>query len=179
MMEKRDEEYIRDVQDGDILAFENIVRRYQSRLFSFVMHLVRDPEVAQDVVQDSFVNLYKTVDRVDTKRKFSFYVFSIAKNTAFSYLRRQKKQVSLDDVAELAVDELLYEKLFDRDQAQAMERRLAELDEKYRRVITLYYYKDLSYEEISRKLRMPVNTVRTHLSRAKVFLRALISYENS
>lgn len=179
MREKRDEELVREVQEGNIFAFERIVKRYQLRLFSFVFHLVRDNQAAQDVVQDSLVNLYKTVDRVDIRKKFSSYVFSIAKNTAFSYLRQQKKKVSLDDIAELAVDELLYEKMFEMEQSATMQKCLNQLDEKFRRVITLYYFDDLSYEEISKKLRVPVNTVRTHLSRAKVALRALLPYENS
>jgi len=53
-----------------------------------------------------------------------------------------------------------------------------ELDDIYRRVITLYYFDDLSYEEISKKLEVPINTVRTHLSRGKAQLRKILAYEN-
>lgn len=170
---------MRDVQEGNIFAFEYIVKRYQSRLFSFVLHLIRDSQAAQDVVQDSLVNLYKTIDRVDTSKKFSSYVFSIARNTAFSYLRQQKKQVSLEDIAELQEDELLYEQMFETERSVGIQECLKQLDEKYRCVITLYYFDDLSYEEISKKLCIPVNTVRTHLSRAKDALRDMVPYENS
>jgi RNA polymerase sigma-70 factor, ECF subfamily len=168
---RTDEDLVVAVQDGDVFAFEILVKRYQKRLHAFVLHVVHDTQAAQDVVQDSFINLYKTIDRVDTHKKFSIYVFSIARNTAISYLRTLKKQVSLEDIVLMDEDEHLYTDIIAAEKRHVVKNALAKLEEKYRRVIRLYYFDDLSYEEIGRAMRLPVNTVRTHLFRAKEALR--------
>ncbi len=173
-----DVELVRAVQDGDVFAFEILVKRYQVRLHSFVVHLVNDQHSADDVVQESFISLYKTIDRVDTERSFSTYLFSIARTPAISYLRSRKKQVPLEDLVLADDDGLLYEDIIAAERKHTVARALSQLEEKYRQVIRLYYFDDLSYEEIGRKMRMPVNTVRTHLFRAKQALRKIFVKDN-
>lgn len=171
-----DEALIEAVQSGDIPVFAQVVDRYQKKLQSFVFHMVRNDQMAQDIVQESFIHLYKTIDRVDTKRKFSSYMFSIAKNTALSYLRSLKKDISLEDIVIAQEDEALYDDLLQAERRHLVGRALQKIQKKYRHVIQLYYFDDLSYEEISTRMRLPVNTIRTHLSRAKEALRKIIPY---
>lgn len=177
MNDRTDEELVIAIQEGDVFAFEYLVRRYQKRLHSFVRRVVGDHQAAQDVVQESFISLYKTIDRVDTGKKFSTYVFSIARNKAISHLRSLKKQISLEEITVMDEDESLYEGLIASEARHTVGKALARLEEKYRRVIRLYYFDDLSYEEIGKTMRIPVNTVRTHLSRAKIALRKLLQHE--
>ncbi len=179
MEQKTDEELVAEIQQGDVLAFEVLVKRYQRRLFSFVFRIVYDTHAAEEVVQDALFGAYKTIHRVDTTKKFSSYLFTIAKNTAISYLRRRKHTVSLDVIEEQASEEeTFYENLVEAEQKHRVKEAINELDDIYRRVITLYYFDDLSYEEISKKLEVPINTVRTHLSRGKAQLRKILAYEN-
>lgn len=176
---KTDEALVADIQQGDVLAFEILVKRYQRRLFSFVSHIIYDAHAAEEVVQDALFDTYKTIDRVDTTKKFSSYLFTIAKNKAISYLRRMKHAVSLDATQEQAdEEETIYEHLVEAEKNHRVKDAIDALEEKYRRVITLYYFDDLSYEEISKKVKLPVNTVRTHLFRAKGALRKILNYEN-
>lgn len=175
MRERSDEELVVAVVEGDVFAFEYLVKRYQKRLHSFVLHVVGDDQAAADVVQESFISLYKTIDRVDTKKRFSTYVFSIARNRAISYLRSVQKTVSLEDVVIIDDDESLYEKISAAERRHTVRKALSKLEEKYRKVIRLYYFDDLSYEEISSCMRLPINTVRTHLFRAKEALRKLLT----
>lgn len=161
------------VQNGDVFAFEMLVKRYQKKLHSFVVHLVGDDFAADDVVQESFIRIYKTIERVDTSRPFSTYIFSVARNGAISFLRSKGKQVSLEDIVLADDDESLYEEIIARERKHAVARALGQLEEKYRKIIRLYYFDDLSYEEIGRKMRLPINTVRTHLFRAKQALRKI------
>jgi len=176
---KTDEELIAQIQEGDVLAFEEIVQRYQGKMLRFIARIVRDAGDAQDVVQDAFVKLYKTIDRVDTRKKFSTYFFQIAKNTAFSLIRSRKKEVSLQAAQDVWDDTVLIDELEKKEKAQHLTKILDSLEPKYRRVITLYYFHQLSYEEVSKKLHIPVNTVRTHLKRAKEKLKTLVQYENN
>lgn len=175
MRVKSDVDLVLSVQEGDVFAFELLVKRYQRKLHSFVLHLVGDSFAADDVVQESFINLYKTIERVDPKKPFSTYIFSIARNTAISFLRSKKKQVPLEDIVLADDDESLYEDIIAAERKKVVARALAQLEERHRRIIRLYYFDDLSYEEIGRKMRIPINTVRTHLFRAKQALRKIFS----
>lgn len=179
MNPKTDEELVGDIQRGNILAFEEIVRRYQRRLLRFTARIVVRHEQAQDVVQDTFFKLYQTIDRVDIDQKFSLYLFQIAKNTAISLLRAQNREISLETIAELWEDEDLVERLLQHDNAQKVHHAIAGLELKYQNVIRLYYFEELSYEEVAKKLKLPLNTVRTHLKRAKAELKTKLDYERS
>src|SRR5579859_1664277 len=97
-MEELDESLIKRVQDGDVSAFKTIVKRYQRPLFSFVFRIMHDEHVSEDVVQETFFKIYKAIDRIDINRKFSTFAFEVAKNSAISYLRKIKKQVSINDI---------------------------------------------------------------------------------
>lgn len=175
--EKSDETLVSEIQDGSITAFEILVRRYQRRLLSYVHHRINDIDEVEDVVQESLFNVYKTIERIDTTRKFSSYIYTITRNTAISYLRNRKREVSLDEVQDLEDDAALYENLEASDRRQEIGDAIGRLDKKYKRMIELYYFEDLSYEEISKTLHIPINTVRTQLLRAKAALRKELPYE--
>ncbi|MEK7129418.1 MAG: sigma-70 family RNA polymerase sigma factor [Patescibacteria group bacterium] len=171
----QDEELVRRVQEGDIFAFEHLIRRYQQKLLSFVMRIIFDGQAAQDVVQDTFISLYKTIDRVDTKKKFSSYLYTIARNTTISSLRAKKPAASIDESIADTDAGAPEDGITSQEQRERVRRAIAKLEEKYRRVVELYYFSDLSYEEIGKTLRLPVNTVRTHLARAKQKLRDILN----
>ncbi|OGG31269.1 hypothetical protein A3A63_01135 [Candidatus Gottesmanbacteria bacterium RIFCSPLOWO2_01_FULL_46_9] len=179
MNRQTDEELVVAVQEGDILSFEALVKRYQRGLFFFIMRFVRDEGTAGDIVQETLFKVYQVIDDVDTARKFSTFIFEIAKNKAISHLRSRKKHVSLDEVTDVAEDESFIEQFLRKDLAFSVRAAVKKLPKKYRDVISLYYFDELSYEEVGSKLHMPVNTVRTHLRRGKEQLRKLLPYENS
>ena len=122
--------------------------------------------VAEEVVQDTLLVVYKTIDRVDLRKKFSTWVFEIAKNKAISRLRQIKPTRSIEETDGLQEDESMYERLTIQD-------ILTKLPKKYLEVITCYYFDNLKYDEIAKKMHMPINTVRTNLRRAKLVLRRL------
>lgn len=171
MSETPDEQLVRQIQDGNIFVFETLVKRYQRKLYLFVFYMLREDQASQDVVQDSLISLYKTIDRVDTSKKFSAYMFLITRNMTLSYLRRLKKSVSLEKIKEFQEEESLYENFVLTEQNSILSKALSTLSAIHQQVIRLYYFSDLSYEEISKSVHMPVNTVRTHLRRAKEHLR--------
>lgn len=174
MNDLSDEALVYDVQEGSIAAFEVLVARYQTKLHSFVTYLIHDPEAAEDVVQESFISLYKTIDRVDTRKKFSSYLFSVTRNFAISFLRSKKQHAPLREALDTAAGETPEEEYEQKDTAMRVEKALDMIDNKYRKVLSLYYYDNLSYEEIGKRLDIPVNTVRTHLRRAKEALKKVL-----
>ena len=174
---RTDNELVEAIQEGEIFAFEALVERYQQKLFYFVFRYVKDDQAAQDVVQESFINFYKTVGRVDTKRKISSYLYSIVRNQAISYLRSIHSQVSLDAIEEHESDFDTEEEFIQQENKEELQKKIHELDPKYAQVLTLYYFDELSYEEMSKVLHVPVNTIRTHIRRAKDALGKLINHE--
>jgi RNA polymerase sigma-70 factor, ECF subfamily len=180
MKKVTDEELVRLIQDGDVLAYEELVKRYQHGLYVFLLRFVHDDTIASDIVQNSLVKVYEVIDRIDTSKKFSTFVFEIAKNFAISELRRRNKTVSLEEIVDITEEKSFIEELYRSDVGEIVRESVRSLPEKYRTVITLYYFDDLSYEEIAGKLHIPVNTVRTHLKRAKEQLKKLLEpYENN
>lgn len=173
-----DEELVVAIQSGDISAFEQLVRRYQQRLRYFVRRFVASREDAAEVVQDTLFVLYQTIERVDTARKVKSYIYTIARHTAISHARRYNNDTRIDESMIGDDDVDVIDTLWNEQRKDAIKRVLNRLTPRYRRVIQLYYLNELSYKEVSAKLHIPINTVRTHLLRAKQALkRHLINYE--
>lgn len=177
MNPKPDNELIEAVQSGDIAAFEVLVRRYQHRVYAQLLRLANDHELAQEVVQDTFFSVYRTIDRVDPARPLLPYLFTIARNGIISRLRRDKREVAIDEESAVTSDAEIYERVSQEERKATLQAALDRLEPRYRSVLQLYYYEDLSYEEISTRLRLPLNTIRTHIRRGREQLRRLIPYE--
>lgn len=175
MTTQSDEKLVESVQKGDILAFEILVKKYQNRLVSFSYRIVRDRDTAQETAQDALFKVYQSIDRVDISKKFSTYLFEVTKNTAISRLRQEKQELPL--TAEIIDDEKgnHLEEIIKNQELSRVRQVVKSLPSHYKRVVSLYYFDDLSYEEISQKLKIPVNTVRTHLRRAKQNLKTRLS----
>lgn len=172
-----DSDLLKRVADGYVSAFEQLVSRYQRPLLSFLSRYVADRRDAEEIAQDAFVTVYRTVDRIDTRRKFSSYLFTVAKNAAVSRLRTAKAAKRITETDAIEDDAVLYEELARTEERERVRTVLSRLGARYSSVIDLYYFRDLSYEEIAARLGVPLNTVRTWLSRAKSAFR--IDYEKN
>jgi RNA polymerase sigma-70 factor, ECF subfamily len=177
MYPNNDIELIYEIKAGNIAAYEILVKRYQNKVFYFVNRIVRNDKDAEEIVQDTLYKVYTYIDKVDLHKKFSTFLFEIAKNLAISKLRSRHQTLPLNEMIEVDEDVKIYENLFQVDLSHDMHRILATLDQKYRLVIQLYYIEDLSYAEIAQKCKLPINTVRTRIKRAKLLLAKQIDYE--
>lgn len=176
-MERTDEELIGEIKKGNILAFEEIVRRYQNKLFAYVSHIVYNRTDAEEIIQDTFLKVYNKIKSVDTGQKFSSYIFAIARNTAISYLRTRKKDISLEKVVLADEEEDIYENLADSENRRTVICALNKLSRIQSNALKEYYFNDLSYKEIARKLQTPINTVRTNLKRGRENLKRIMNDE--
>lgn len=178
MDQRSDEELIKDVQGGSISAFEILVRRYEKKLTGFGYRILNNEKDAEEIAQDAFFKVYRTIEKIDVKRKFSTYLFEIAKNDCISLIRRRHSNLSLADETAIETDEMIYEAITRKERKEKVKQAIATLKIKYRRVVELYYFDNLSYEEIAGKLKLPINTIRTHLLRAKKYLKKYLYEEN-
>ena len=177
-----DAELVRKSLTGDQRACRDLVRRYQRPVFSVLMRVVRRAEDAEDLAQETFVRMFRALDRYDPERPFTAWLFTIATRLAIDHLRRRRVQtVSLtvtepgsNEERELDVEDHGLKP--DEVTSNAEEERIAQdlidsLPEHYRIVILLRHQQDLSYEEIAEALNLPLGTVKARIHRARALLK--------
>jgi RNA polymerase sigma-70 factor (ECF subfamily) len=129
--------------------------------------MVKDEDVANDMAQEACIKAYLQLGRYRPEHRFSTWLYKIATNTCLDYLR-SRHHVALDDIPELPANSPLPEaEASANDEARRLHQAVAKLPLKYQTAISLYYWQDLSYEEIADIMNTPLNTVRTWLRRAK------------
>jgi RNA polymerase sigma-70 factor (ECF subfamily) len=173
-----EKELVRLAQDGSTDAFEALVTKYQSKVFSMALSFTRNREAADDIAQDVFLKAYLALPKFHLKSEFGTWLYRIAVNHVKDVLRKKgrAREVSLEDVREISVaDENLMEKAEMEKEAEARKglvyKFVQGLPEKYRVIITLRDIQGLAYDEISQVLRLSQGTVDSRLHRARRLLR--------
>jgi RNA polymerase sigma-70 factor (ECF subfamily) len=151
-------------------AFELLLERYQDKVFRLACGLLRNESQAEDMTQDVFLKIWKALPSYHGAASLSTWIYTIARNTCFTELKRRRPTLSLDepDLGEILEKEPgLHVTSPAEGTEMDVDTMLAELPEKYRRVITLFYLEQKSYEEVGAMLGIPMGTVKTFLHRAK------------
>ena len=175
-----DEELISRFQNGDERAYVELVNRYKDRLLNFVFQFLGDIEQAEDVVQDTMLRLYEKKHYYKEIAKFSTWIYTIARNLANTELRKKKRrkttylsQLSKERQFEIPamqddVDQSLQNE-FINDRIQSA---INNLPEHFKVVIILRDIQELSYEEISNIVEVPLGTIKSRINRARIQLQA-------
>lgn len=161
---------------GDTAAFERIVHGYTQPVFRFIVRLVGNREEAEDLTQDVFLKMWKTAHRFDPMRSLRAWIFAIARNTAYDFLRKKKHVqmniLSLDGEELYADDALLPDAVFAvQETDEEIERALETLSIPYRTVVLLHVVEGLTFEEIALVVDAPMNTVKSQYRRALLSLK--------
>lgn len=172
MEELSDEAIAAQVQAGEVEAFGQLLLRYEAKMLRYASKFLIDGEDAADVVQTVFLKAYTNIQSFDAGRKFSSWLYRIAHNEFVNIVAKRSRQpfnlVSLDEVLPHPFASERADTELERNELQKrMELCLQKLDAKYREVLVLYYYQELSYTEIADVLHIPVSTVGVRLTRAK------------
>jgi RNA polymerase sigma-70 factor (ECF subfamily) len=151
-------------------AFELSLERYRNKVFRLACGLLRNESAAEDMTQDIFLRIWKALPGYHGGASLSTWIYTIARNACFTELKRRRPMLSLDepDLGEALEKEPRLHVTAESEGAEMdVQTMLAELPEKYRRVITLFYLEQKSYEEVGAMLGIPMGTVKTFLHRAK------------
>jgi RNA polymerase sigma-70 factor (ECF subfamily) len=133
-------------------AFGQIVNQYSETLYWKIRHIVVGHDDANDVLQNTFLNAWKSLDNFRGQSKLSTWLYRIAVNESLDHLRREKKRQGTSDELTLA-NQLLADDYFDGDEAQALlQEAIAQLPDVQRSVFTLRYYDEMKYSEMSQVL---------------------------
>lgn len=174
-----DEILIEKVRRGEKGAFGVLVERYQHKVYNTALKILGAPEDARDATQETFIRAYRKINDFKGEARFSTWLYKMAANCCLDMLRAGKKErsnLSLDDsrfTREMLVDsqsgpEDLAAEHEDRD---TIRRAVANLPDHYRLALVLHHYQGLSYKEVASVLGISINTVATHIARAKQSLR--------
>ncbi len=176
-----DENLVKLALTNDPKAYYHLVKRYQNKLLRYTTALLHNHDQAEDATQNAFIKAYQNLHRFNPKLKFSSWIYRIAHNEAINSIKKNKRHQTINEPAflNLQPDKTTSKltELINQEQAHQLLQTITKLPLKYQEVITLYYFENKSYQEISDILRLPKNTIGTHLSRAKKQLKTLIQKE--
>lgn len=186
-----DQEIVALAREGREAAYRELVRRYERPVFSLVLRMVRDRQLAEDLAQETFVKALNAIASYRPEYKFSSWIFKIANNAAIDHLRRRDlntlsldgspNATSQDDIEATALQvgdksESPLAELEARELGTTIERAIGQLRPEYRSCILLRHVEGLAYEEIAQMLDLPLGTVKTYIHRARHELRDMLAH---
>jgi len=183
---KADYDLVLKAIDGDQKAYTTLMNRYRNSIFHMMLKMVNNRDDADDLTLEAFGKAFRKLPSYAPRYAFSTWLFKIAINNCIDHIRKKRLHLlSIDDPIEpggahdfssnLKSNALNPEQMFMRTQrVKLMRRMMGKLSHKYRLMIELRFFEELSYEEIARELEIPLGTVKAQLFRAKEILYNLL-----
>jgi RNA polymerase sigma-70 factor, ECF subfamily len=185
-MSEIDNKIIDDSLSGDEKAFAEIVKIYLKAIYNFVFRLTGDRDAAEDLTQETFVKAWKKLKSFDQSKSFKTWLFTIAKNTTFDWLKK-KKEIPFSNFADeegeswlenVADENILPDEILERsDLADELEKILEKIPPHYRVILLLHYKEDFSLHEIAEILDEPYNTIKSRHQRGLIKLKKALIFE--
>ena len=180
-----DDQYVISAIKGDQEAFKRLMDKYQKPLYYHVLKMVKNHEQVEDIVQESFMKAFSNLSSYNTNYAFSTWMYRITTNHTIDFLRKKKLQTTSINEPVRAKDGEMQMQIVGGAETDRMiirkERKkivtdaIQNLPEKYREVIVMRHLEEMSYQEISEELDIPLGTVKAHIFRAREMLyKALI-----
>ncbi|MDP3557122.1 MAG: sigma-70 family RNA polymerase sigma factor [Bacteroidota bacterium] len=167
---------------GDQKAYAELLHRYRESVFFMMLKMCNNKDDAEDLTIEAFGRAFKKLDHYSPDFAFSTWLFKIASNNAIDFIRRKKQKYSIsidnktndensDHAGNIKSNTLDPEEHFIRKQKVDLVRLLVEnLKPKYKEMIELFYFQEMSHEEISQRLNLPIGTIKAQLFRARDLL---------
>jgi RNA polymerase sigma-70 factor (ECF subfamily) len=178
-MDEEDKKCMIRLKNGDRDALSELIERHQRPLSNFFMKMGGSTrEDAEDLIQDTFLRLYKAAARYEAKAKFSTFLYMLARHTWIDGLRHKNRRITM--TGDLSLDHLpqAVNEVEQSEISQDMQEYLNRLKEKYREVVVLSFFMKFKYAEIAEQLEIPIGTVRSRLHEAMKQLKNLMSGED-
>lgn len=182
-----DKNLIEKTKNGDNSAFEELVKKYEQKIYNLALRLTSNPEEVGDILQETFLKAYRSLNSFKGEANFSTWLYRIAMNIALMRKRKEKGKIfeSLDRILPTAEGELHKEipdwstnpeaEIENKEVRNILTNALASLPDDYRAVLVLRDIQNLSNKEVSEILKLSIPTVKSRLHRARLFLRNEVS----
>ncbi len=180
-----DSELIESYLEGNKKSLEILIGRYLKQIYNFVARYSGDPAEANDLTQETFIKVWKNLQKFDLDRNFKTWLFTIARNTSLDRIRKKKalpfsalEEEREDFLNQFESEEKLADELFDQElKRETVLKAVATLSPIYQSVIMLRYGENFSFTEIAAILKEPIDTVKSRYRRALIQLRQLLEKE--
>jgi len=169
---QRDYDLIKRVQNGDMVAFSEIVDKYKNRLMNTIVRMISSQQEAEDVVQETFLRVYQHRDSFDFRHCFSTWLYTIALNLARNELRKRKR-FKFFDITDMQghESEISVEMKLPSNLSKVLEKAIESLPEKYKTAFILRDIQEQPYDEVAKIMSIPLGTVKSRVNRARALLR--------
>ncbi len=178
-----DSEIIELVRKGATHQFAHLVDRYKDRGMTLAVRMLKDREDAEEALQDAFIRAYNAMNKFEGRAKFGTWFYRILYNVCLTKLESQKNKFqsieygdensyeNIDSITTFSID-TEYEK---KELSSLMKTIIDGMPEKYSTILSLFYFQELNHHEICEVTKLPLGTVKTHLSRARAILNKQLS----
>jgi len=173
-------DYVRKLKASDTNSFKAIVRYFHSGIFNFLSFKTNDRTAAEDLLQETFIKLWETRQRLDESQSVKSYLFTIANNLALNHIRHQKIVVSFMERASIdkVAAESPYEQLTHKELEECVQQAIETMSDKVRIVFLMCKVEGLSYKEIAERLHLSVATVESHMVKGLRMVREALDKYN-
>lgn len=177
---RTDMEIIESCLAGNRDEFTELVNRYKNLVYSIIRRQTRDPEEANDLAQDVFLKIYRNLKSYTPAFKFSTWVMRITGNHIIDRHRRKKAETvpfepHMAEGVNAPTEPSPEAQYLRREQAELINKLLADLPEMYRIPVVLYHQQDMSYQEIADKINEPLSKVKNRIFRGRKLLKEMLS----
>lgn len=178
LVTESDEKLMEYVQRGNQKAFSKIYEKYKQRIFGFIMNMVNDKNIAQDLSHDVFLKVMRKADQYSQEYKFSTWIFSIARNTTLDYFKKKSEITFGLDTEEnqnwidQAIDphQDVEMQAIQRAEKDIVRKCLQSLKAEHKDVLLMRIYSELNYEEIAQTMGKSLSSIKSLINRAKAAL---------
>jgi len=177
MNSKEDNLLIEEIKSGKVEAYSALVDKYKRMAYTLALSITKNSEDAEEVAQDAFVKAYKNLNTFEGKSKFSTWLYQIIYRTALSKVRIKKQfNQNIDDLNEIDIklDSYQIDHLERFDKKKIIKIAISKLKEDEAFILVLYYYQELSIEEISKTTELSTSNVKVKLHRARKNMLAIL-----
>lgn len=182
LSEETDERLAVQAGGGDVAAFRELVERHKSYIFTLLFQMIGHRETAEDLSQEVFMKLYRSLSQYRAEAKFTTWLYRIAANTATDYRRSKARHPIRELLQRLGRDPTVVrvrtpaeedpeQHAVAKEGQELMQRLISRMPEKYKLILFLYHYRQLSVQEIAIITELPAKTVETRLYRGKAMLK--------
>lgn len=168
-MERTDNELVKECLEGNQEAYSELISRYKRLIYSVAYKFSRDSDEVNDLAQESFIKIYRSLSKYDSQYKFSTWSVKVATNICLDHVRRKRlRSVSLEEIENFTGRNNSPEDYYLRkEKSQALKEAIDELPEIYRVPIIMYHQNGMSYKEIAEKLNKPMSIIKNRIFRAR------------
>lgn len=178
-MTTNDHILINQIVEGDTNAFAILVDRYKDLVFTLALRMLKNREEAEEVAQDTFIKTYKSIETFKGDSKFSTWIYRVAYNTSLDRIKKNRKHLNNVEINEFTAHQVVtidnaLDNMEVKEREEAIQRCIDELPSEESFLLTLYYFDDLSLNEISKIVGITANSIKVKLFRSRKKLATIL-----